>query len=213
MSRYFAIQTWVSSHDNEPDYNGQQTGERNVRSVEIPMFTQHGKANVDWFSDEAIAARNKTNKPSISIKDKILPQFKRLQTLRSQMLELEKSYRAGEIDITEYSLLREVIVVKINRAEVLYKKAISVKAPSYEDDESPSEPNETYHSNSENTQPSNDSWQWAVPHDYAQIPCWISDLSPNNSLKTPLKIACKVTKTLVRWSQASKRYIKTLSEV
>lgn len=197
MSRYFAIQSWVSSHDNEPDYNGQQTGSRHVRSVEIPMYTQHGKANVDWFSDEQIALRAGANKPKVSIKDKILPQFKRLQTLRSQMMELEIEYKTTDMTCEEYSILRDVIVCKIERAEVLYKKATSVR-PIREETEEVSV--ETTYSSSD--------------VDYTDTPIatgsWLDDLSDKNSLKKPMKKALQVVRTLLRWHQKARNYINEL---
>lgn len=204
MSRYFAIQSWVSSHDNEPDYSGQQCGERNVRSVEIPMFTQHGKANVDWFSDEAIAARTARKTQTISIKDKILPQFKRLNVLHSQMIELEQSYKAGEMDISEYSLLRDCLVAKKERAEVLYRKAISVKPKSYEDDvdlcsELPQD---------EAVYGVNLRGMSAV-----ESSTWVDDLSASNSLKLPLQKTLHVVRTLVRLSHKARAYYQTLKEV
>ena len=205
MSRYFAIQSWVSSHDNEPDYSGQQTGSRHVRSVEIPMFTQHGKANVDWFSDEAIAERTAKKAPTISIKDKILPQFKRLNVLQSQMIELEQSYKAGEMDISEYSLLRDCLVAKKERAEVLYRKAISAKPKSFVEDDIDlyidlPQDEVVYDVNSSTTSTIHTS-------------IWVDDLPASNSLKLPLQKTLQVVQTLVKWHQATKRYYKSLQEV
>lgn len=129
MSRYFAIQTWVGSHENEPDYNGHQCGERNVRSIEVPTFDRNGKPNFQGFSDEAIEARKPKNKPSIHIRDRILPQQKRVTTLTNQMKELVAEYKAGNIDIDEYSMLLSVLANKRNKAEILLAKAKSVRAP------------------------------------------------------------------------------------
>lgn len=207
MSRYFAIQSWVSSHDNEPDYSGQQTGSRHVRSVEIPMFSQHGKANVDWFSDEAIAARTNANKPKVSIKDKILPQFKRLSTLRTQMIDLEQEYKTTEMTCAEYSMLRDVIVAKIQRAEVLYRKAISVRPASYENEE------ENLDYSEEISYTINDQHTPSAPIASDIGVRFIDELSHSNSLKKPLKIACILVRTAVKWHQATRNYIKTLSEV
>lgn len=207
MSRYFAIQSWVSSHDNEPDYSGQQTGSRHVRSVEIPMFTQHGKANVDWFSDEQIALRSAANKPKPSIKDKILPQAKRLSVLRDQMLELETSYRSGEMNITDYTLYRDIIVAKIQRQEVLYKRAASIRPirPETYEDEAISY-TETFSATSHNNG-HGESYSSPVGVGF------IDELSEENSLKSVLKMSCKVVRKAVQLSQAARIYIKALSEV
>lgn len=211
MSRYFAIQSWVSSHDNEPDYSGQQTGSRHVRSVEIPMFTQHGKANVDWFSDEQIALRSAANKPKPSIKDKILPQAKRLSVLREQMLELETSYRAGEMDISDYTLYRDIIVAKIQRQEVLYKRAASVRPirPESEEDEAFSYA-ENFSNASDNDGHGESYSSTKGVGFFAEV---VDELSDSNSLKNILKKTCVVCRTLVRWHNTTKAYVQTLKEV
>lgn len=209
MSRFFMLQTWVGSHENEPDYNGHQCGERNVRSTEVvPLYDQFGNANVSAFSDEAIAARNNTKKAStVSIKDRILPQFKRLQTLRTQMLDLEKEYKTTGMTCEEYSILRDVIVCKIERAEVLYKKAIRVRPKSSESEEDSAEIyTETFSSPSDN-KGQGESYSPPVGVRF------IDELSNENSLKGVLKFSCKAIRGLVRLSSATKRYIKTLQEV
>lgn len=207
MSRYFAIQSWVSSHDNEPDYSGQQTGSRDVRSVEIPMFIQHGKANVDWFSDEQITLRSATNKPKPSIKDKILPQAKRLSVLRDQMLELETSYRSGEMSITDYTLYRDIIVAKIQRQEVLYKRAASVKPirPESYEDEGVSY-TQTFSTTSDNN---GHGESYSPPVGVG----FIDSLPSSNSFKKPLKIACTIIKVAVQWSHKARSYWNELKAV
>lgn len=205
MSRYFAIQSWVSSHDNEPDYSGQQTGSRDVRSVEIPMFTQHGKANVDWFSDEQIALRSAANKPKSSIKDKILPQAKRLNTLRQQMVELEQEYKTTDMSISEYSVLRDVLFAKAQRAEVLYRKAIAQKPAQLPEDEAEYTPSSHF-----SPQP-NDGY---ASEEYVDCGVeFIDQLSETNSLKNSLKKACVVCRKLVEFKHKVKAYCLTLKEV
>lgn len=127
--RYYAIQTWVGSHENQPEYNGQQAGARKAPSVEVPTFDRNGKPNFEGFSDEAIEARKPKKKSSSSIQDKILPQAKRVTTLTNQMRDLVAEYQAGNIDIDEYSMLLSVISSKRARAEQLLAKAKSVHAP------------------------------------------------------------------------------------
>lgn len=209
MSRYFMIQSWVGSHENEPDYNGQQCGERNVRSIEaVPLYDQFGNANVSAFSDEAIAARKGKTKPTgIPITDRILPQFKRLQTLRSQMIDLEKEYKTTDMTCAEYSILRDVIVCKIERAEVLYKKAISVRPKSAESEEDSDEFTYSSHSNLSDNNVHGERYSSPLGVEF------IDGLSNGNSFKKILQKACVVCRTLVRWHQASKRYIQTLKEV
>jgi len=127
--RYYAIQTWVGSHENEPEYNGQQAGGRNATSTEVPTFDRNGKPNFQGFSDEAIEARKPKKKSSVSIQDRILPQQRRVTTLTNQMRDLVAEYKAGNIDIDEYSMLLSVLANKRSRAEALLAKAKSVRAP------------------------------------------------------------------------------------
>jgi len=95
---------------------------------------KNGKANINAYADPE-------PKSKVSIQDKILPQAKRLTVLREQMIELEKEYKTTDMSIAEYSQLRDIIVSKIQRQEILYKRAASVKPKSYE-------PNEEYHEES-----------------------------------------------------------------
>ena len=127
--RYYAIQTWVGSHENQPEYSGQQVGARNTPSIEIPTFDRDGKPNFEGFSDEAIEARKPKKKSSVSIQDRILPQAARVNKLTEQLKELVAEYQKGNIDIDEYSMLLSVIAAKRDRALFLLNKAKSVRAP------------------------------------------------------------------------------------
>lgn len=162
----------------------------------------NGQANLAKYADP-VAVRKAA--PKVSIKDKILPQAKRLTTLRTQMLDLEKAYRAGEMDIKEYSLLREVIVVKINRAEVLYRKAIS-KAPSYDEEDTAQTWEETHKVSGVYVAKNGDQRE-------GESVSWVEDLPDKNSLKKPLKIACMIVKTAVRWHQAARNYYNELKAI
>lgn len=133
--RYYAIQTWVGSHENQPEYNGQQVGARNAPSVEVPTFDRNGKPNFEGFSDEAIEARKPKKKSSLTIQQKILPQASRVERLTEQMRDLVSEYKAGNIDIDEYSMLLSVIAAKRDRAAKLLAKAKSVRAPFEIEDE------------------------------------------------------------------------------
>lgn len=108
MSRYFMVQSWVGSHENEPDYNGQQYGERNVRSSEVvPLYDQYGNANIKAFSDEALEARKKpATKPKKSVADSIDLAERHLARMEKLSEELDNEYFDGEIDQARYDLLR-----------------------------------------------------------------------------------------------------------
>lgn len=136
MSRYFMIQSWVGSHENEPDYNGQQCGERNVRSIEaVPLYDQFGNANVSAFSDEAIAARSATKKVSkVPLVNKILPQKVRVDNLTQQMRDLVAEFKQGIHTQSEYDMYIDILAFKRNKAETLLKKALAQKPVRDEDD-------------------------------------------------------------------------------
>lgn len=203
--RQYLIGSWANA--DEYDYSGEQLmGNRLGASREVPHFTASGKANVAKYGDNT-----EKKGPTISIKDRILPQAKRLTTLREQMIELENSYRAGEMDISEYSLLRDIIVAKIQRQEVLYKRAASVKPKSSETDEDSAQDSLEYTPSSCFSPQPNDGY---ASEEYEAVGVrFIDELSNENSFKKILQKGCKGVRTLVRWHQASKRYIKTLQEV
>ncbi len=198
MSRMYIVNHWSDA----AAYSGEQIGDR-LKDSSALHFKRDGSANVELYSEE-YAAKKKAS--SVSIKDKILPQFKRLTVLQSQMLELEQSYKAGGMPISEYSLLRDLIVAKIQRQEVLLKRASSVK-PTRTDDDYPEESlytsNETPHYGRDSTLETNE-------HPQGDSSIWVDQLPDSNSLKLPIKKACAFIKTAVRLSQAAKNYYLTL---
>lgn len=200
MSRFFMLQTWVGSHENEPDYNGQQCGERNVRSSEVvPLYDQYGNANVAAFSDEAIAARSGKKPTKVPLKQRILPQASRVDKLRSEAIELEAALKAGEFTAEEYTLLRDVQFKKIHRAEELLKKAIT---PVQKEEETEEDGVEIY----------------ACRHDMTQDDDGCKDepfvwLSDRNSLKKILQNTCKAVSGVVHFSHKARAYWQELKEV
>lgn len=206
MSRYFMIQSWVGSHENEPDYNGQQCGERNVRSSEVvPLYDRHGNANTQYFSDEAIAERmGKTaKKSSVSIEDRILPQAKRVRVLTEQLIELEAERKAG-MDLDKYSHLRDILICKRQRAEFLLKKAVSVK---------PIRQHTEQDEFQEETQEYSGEYGSQNVESGVDVPVWLSSVSDENSLKKIIVKGCVGWRKLVQFKSQAKAYIKTLSEV
>lgn len=182
---------------------------QNSPTEEIPaeLHMLNGKANINAYADPVPTKKAST----VSIKDKILPQAKRLTTLRTQMIDLEKAYRAGEMDISEYSLLRDIIVAKIQRQEVLYKRAASVKPKSAETDEDSAQDGVEYTPSSGFSPRPNDGY---ASEGYEEIGVvWIDELSSNNSFKKPLKIACTLIKTALHWSHKARSYWNELKAV
>lgn len=167
---------------------------QNRPTEEIPAelhMLKNGKANINAYADPVPTKKAST----INIKDKILPQIKRLNTLRSQMVELEREYKdkSKDMSIEEYSLLRDVLVAKIQRQEVLYKRAASVKPIRPETDEDSAEYTYSSLSNDSDNNGHGESYSSPVGVD------WIDELSDSNSLKNILKKACVVCRTLVEF--------------
>lgn len=190
--RNYIVASWNDA--DQYDYSGEMLGgSRHQGRSQKVHFNADGSACVASYGDPEV----KTAK--VSIKDKILPQAKRLTTLRTQMIDLEKAYRAGEMDINEYSLLREVVVVKINRAEVLYHKAISVKAPSYDEEDTTQTWEETYKVSGVYASESCD-------HVQGESVSWIDELSDENCFKKVLQKACKAKRKLVQFSHQVKKF-------
>lgn len=126
--RQYLIGSWSGA--DEYDYSGEQLmGNRLGASREVPHMI-NGKANLDKYGDNT-----EKKKPSIHIRDKILPQQKRVTTLTNQMKELVLEYQKGNIDIDEYSLLLSVVSAKRDRVIKLLSKAKSVRAPFEIEDE------------------------------------------------------------------------------
>ena len=198
MSRMYIVNHW----NDAAAYSGEQIGDRLKDSTAL-HFNRDGSANTELYSEETALAKKKT---SIPLADRILPQAKRVRVLTEQLIELEAERKAG-MDIHTYSKLRDILIVKRDRAEELLKKATNVRPnrTEYEEDTQQVEA-ETHYSSCD------------VHYTHAEVATscgvsWIDDLSSTNSFKKILQITCKTTKTLIRYTQAIKRYIKTLSEV
>ena len=119
--RQYVIGSWNDA--DQYDYSGEQVGNRLGASREVPHMI-NGKANLDKYGDNT-----EKKKPSVHIRDRILPQQKRVTTLTNQMRDLVAEYKAGNIDIEEYSMLLSVISAKRERSIQLLAKAKSVRAP------------------------------------------------------------------------------------
>lgn len=200
MSRHYVIQDW----SNSATWSGEMIGDRLSKS-KGHHFLKNGQANVELYAGDEEDDFKKKSK--LSIKDRILPQFKRLETLRTQMIELEKEYKTTEMTCAEYSLLRNVIVVKIQRAEVLYQKAVSVRPKSAESEEDSAEIYTETFSNTSDNKGQGESCSSPVGVRF------IDELSETNSLKGALKFSCKALRKAVQFSHKAAAYYRTLKEV
>lgn len=205
MTRLYIQPSFLNSCEEHGLWSGGNDQYRGDRSVDLATFDKNGRARVEAFSDAAIESLKK--KTSIPLKQRILPQSARVEKLRSEAIELEAAFKAGEFSAEEYTLLREVAFKKLRRAEELLKKAITPVQKEEEtyEDEGVSY-TETFSTPSDNNG-HGESYSSPVGVEF------IDSLSDGNSFKKILQKGCVACRTLVRWHQASKRYIQTLKEV
>lgn len=203
MSRMYIVNHW----NNAAAYSGEQIGDRLKDSTAL-HFNRDGSANVSLYSEETALAKKKS---SISITDRILPQKRRVDSLTAQMVELESEYKAGKMSIQDYSLYRDIVSAKRDRAIVLLDRAMKVKPirPESGEDEAVSY-TETFSTPSDNN---GHGESYSSPVGVSFFAEVVDELSDTNSLKSFLQIACKVCRKAVQLSQATRNYIKTLSEV
>lgn len=210
--------SFLNSCEEHGLWSGGNDQYRGDRSVDFSTFTKSGRARVEAFSDEALEANKEKRKTSVPLRDRILPQYRRVQTLTDQLIELEREYKSGSMSISEYSTLRAVVVTKRNKAQELYKKAVSVTEPVHEEDYSYDETSEDsveIYANSLSNPSDNNGHResYSSPVGGSFFAQAIDELSNDNSFKNILQKGCVACRTLVRWHQATRNYIKTLSEV
>jgi hypothetical protein len=207
MTRLYIQPSWIDSCSDHGEWSGGNDQYRGDKSIEgVPTYI-NGKPNVKAFSDEAIEARKEKKKTSTPLVDRILPQQRRVRTLTEQLMELEAERKAG-MDIHTYSKLRDILIVKRDRAEELLKKATSVRPIREETEEvgveSAYETDDLDHINRPVAAKQSKS-SWVVD--------FIDELPSTNYFRKPLKIACTVVMKALQFTQATKQYIKTLQEV
>ena len=190
MSRMYIVNHW----NDAAAYSGEQIGDR-LKDSSALHFNRDGSANVNLYSEETALAKKKTSVPLV---DRILPQQRRIRVLTEQLYELEAERKAG-MDIHTYSQLRDVLICKRNRAEVLYRKAISVKAPSYSPEDTAQTWEETYKVGGVYASESCD-------HVQGESVSWIDELSDENCFKKVLQKACKAKRKLVQFSHQVKKF-------
>lgn len=168
-------------------------------TVNLAHTLPNGKANLLAYADKPAPTKKVTKVPLV---DRILPQQRRVRTLTEQLIELEAERKAG-MDIHTYSKLRDILIVKRDRAEQLLKKATSVHPIRDEYEEVSVET--TY-----------SSCDVHYTHTEVATPCgvsWIDDLPRTNSFKKILQITCKVVKTAVHYKHKISSYLSELRKV
>ena len=198
--------SFVDSCSDHGEWSGGSGQYRGDRSVEVVPTYINGRPNVRAFSDEAIEARRAKKKTSIPLVDRVLPQQRRVRVLTEQLYELETERKNG-LDIQTYSQLRDVLIVKRDRAELLLQKALSVRpirSESLEDEA-------LFHTSSGFSSQPNDGY---TSEEYEAVGVrFVDELSNGNSFKKILQITCKATRKLVEFKHKVKAYYQTLKEV
>lgn len=192
--RNYIVASWNDA--DQYDYSGEQIGNRLSKSQKV-HFNPDGSACVASYADPEVKASK------VSIKDKILPQAKRLTTLQEQMLELETEYKTTNMSIDEYTILRDVLLAKIQRQEVLYKKAINVRPVREDDTEIPDDS----HVSSEEYAQENVVKDRGDDGHRVEDFAWLRD---ENSLKKMLQRSCKLARKAVQFSHKARSYINDL---
>ncbi len=205
--RMYIQPSWTDAAEDHDMWSGGNGQYRGDPSINLSTFDSKGRARMEAFSDSAIESLRK-KKTSVPLVDRVLPQAKRVRLLTEQLYELEAEKKAG-MNVHTYSQLRDILICKRERAEFLLKRASSVKPTRADEEYSEDSFSESIH----NPYYGRDYAYSNVERPQGEGSTWVDDLPDSNSLKYPIKKALHIFKTLVRWHQASKRYIKTLKEV
>lgn len=195
--RQYLIGSWANA--DSYDYSGEQLmGDRLGASRDASHFLKNGQANTEKYGDNTEASTKR--KTSIPLTDRILPQAKRVNLLTEQMRELEVEYKSGNMSITDYTLYRDILSVKRSRAEVLLKKAISVRPNTSENNDESEELGVEYATQSD------------VTEDTCGV-AWVDELSSKNTFKKMLQNTCKAFKLAVHYKHKTSSYLQTLKDL
>lgn len=210
MTRLYIQPSWIDSCSDHGEWSGGNDQYRGDKSIEAVPTYINGKPNVKAFSDEAIEARKEKRKTSVPLIDRVLPQQRRVRVLTEQLYELETERKNG-LDIQTYSQLRDVLIVKRDRAEVLLQKALSVRPIREETDEDSAQVQAEYTPSSGFSPQPNDGY---ASEEFEEIGVrFIDELSDSNSLKNILKKACIITRKVIHYKHKMSSYLQTLKEV
>lgn len=203
MTRLYIQPSFLNSCEEHGLWSGGNDQYRGDRSVDLATFDKNGRARVEAFSDAAIESLKK--KTSVPLIDRVLPQQRRVRVLTEQLYELETERKNG-LDIQTYSQLRDVLIVKRDRAEVLLQKALSVRPIRSETDEDSAQVQAEYTPSSGfSTQP-NDGY---ASEEYEEIGVrFVDELSNGNSLKPICVFVYKTAVTLIKLKNYLNRITK-----
>jgi hypothetical protein len=127
MTRMYIQPSFIDSCADHAEWSGGNGQYRGDRSADLATFDKNGRARVEAFTDEAIEGRRDKPASKVSLKDRILPQQKRVSVLTQQMRDLCAEYKQGMHTPEEYTMLLQVLSTKRARAEQLLAKAVNVQ--------------------------------------------------------------------------------------
>lgn len=195
--RQYLIGSWANA--DSYDYSGEQLmGNRLGASRDASHFLKNGQANTAKYGDNTEASVKR--KTSIPLRDRIIPQERRLLTLDTQIEELNQEYDSNRMSHEEYAQLKTILQRKRDRAWELYVKAGGI---------GPDDPQNIDESEEFGV-------EYATQNRVTEVGCgvvWVDQLSAKNIFKKMLQNTCKASRTLVKWSQRAKAYYQTLKEV
>ena len=117
MPRMYVLNSWVGAaeYDEGDTYSGEQVGNRNQKSVEVPIRRSgdqwksdiptfiNGRPNIQAFAEPEQKPKDRKKK---SVADSIDLAERHYQRLEEMSSALDEEYLAGEIDDERYELLR-----------------------------------------------------------------------------------------------------------
>lgn len=203
MTRLYIQPSWIDSCSDHGEWSGGNDQYRGDKSIEAVPTYINGRPNINAFSDAAIEARREKKKTSVPLVDRVLPQQRRVRVLTEQLYELEAEKKAG-MNLVTYSQLRDVLICKRDRAEVLLKKALSAKPirPESYEDEAISYTNSSSSASDNNGH--RESYSSPVGVEF------IDSLSSENMFKSFLKSACLVTRKVIHYKHKISSYLNEL---
>lgn len=145
MPRMYVLNSWVGAaeYDEGDTYSGEQIGNRNQRSVEVPIHRSgdqwrtgghtvtpecwvNGKPNIAAFADKE-AQPKKKQAAAKPIREKICPQYYTLNKLDTQEAELLEAYENEEIEYDEFTELMSALDAKRERAFKSLSRALNMQ--------------------------------------------------------------------------------------
>lgn len=191
--RQYLVGSWANA--DSYDYSGEQLmGNRLGASRDASHFLKNGQANTAKYGDNTESSVKR--KTSIPLRDRIIPQERRLLTLDTQIEELNQEYNSNRMSHEEYTQLKTILQRKRDRAWELYVKAGGV---------------------AENTNESEEfGVEYATQNSVAEVACgvaWVDELSSSNCFKSFLKNTCKGFNLAVHYKHKVATYVQSLKDL